>query len=50
MSHTRLTLQGPYRYELEVKRSRFVAHAAPLTNPEAATTFFTEGTGLAGNP
>jgi uncharacterized YigZ family protein len=39
MSHTRLTLQGPYRYELEVKRSRFVAYAAPLTNPEAATTF-----------
>lgn len=39
MSHTRFTLQGPYRYELEVKRSRFVAHAAPITNPEDAFAF-----------
>lgn len=30
------TLQAPHRYELEVKRSRFVAHAVPLPSPEAA--------------
>lgn len=30
------TLQAPCRYVLEVKRSRFVAHAVPLPSPEAA--------------
>lgn len=30
------TLQAPYCYVLEVKRSRFVAHALPLLSPEAA--------------
>lgn len=30
------TLQASHRYELEVKRSRFVAHAVPLPSPEAA--------------
>ncbi|AWR86385.1 IMPACT family protein [Meiothermus taiwanensis] len=33
------TLQAPHRYELEVKRSRFVAHALPLPSPEAAPLF-----------
>lgn len=33
------TLQAPCRYVLEVKRSRFVAHAAPLLSPEAAAVF-----------
>ena len=39
MNHPRFTLQAPHRYELEVKRSRFVAHATPLASLEAAPAF-----------
>lgn len=30
------TLSGPASHEIEVKRSRFLAHAAPIDTPEAA--------------
>lgn len=39
MSHRRFTLQAPHRYELEVRRSRFVAQATPLASLEVAPVF-----------
>lgn len=33
------TLQGPFSLEVEIKHSRFVAHAAPVISPEQALTF-----------
>lgn len=36
---SRTTLAQPVHYELEVKKSRFLAHAAPLPGPEAAPAF-----------
>ena len=34
-----LTLAGPCRHEQEVKRSRFIARAAPVASPEEALAF-----------
>lgn len=39
MNQMRFTLQGIYSYEHEVKRSRFVAHAAPLASSAEAPAF-----------
>ncbi|MCX7601231.1 MAG: IMPACT family protein [Meiothermus sp.] len=36
---SRLTLERAWRHELEVKHSRFVAQAAPVTSPEEAQAF-----------
>ncbi len=36
------TLTAPASFELEVKKSRFIAHAAPVATPEAALRFFSE--------
>ena len=33
------TLDGPTSHLLEVKHSRFLVHAAPVTTPEAALAF-----------
>ncbi len=33
------TVQGPFSLEVEIKHSRFVAHAAPVTSPEQALAF-----------
>lgn len=37
--HSRLTLERPWRHELEVKQSRFVAWAAPVASPEEALAY-----------
>lgn len=37
--HSRLTLERPWSHELEVKRSRFVAQAAPVASPEEAQAY-----------
>ncbi|MGY3264287.1 IMPACT family protein [Lysobacter sp. HA35] len=37
-----LTLAGPASATLEVKHSRFIAHAAPVTSPAAALAFLAE--------
>ncbi|MBN9401211.1 MAG: YigZ family protein, partial [Burkholderiales bacterium] len=36
MSHT---LTGPVRHEAEIRKSRFLALAAPIDSPEAAQAF-----------
>jgi len=36
------TLADPASFELEVKKSRFLAYAAPVATPEAALAFFAE--------
>ena len=36
------TLAGPATFELEAKRSRFLARAAPVESPEAALAFLHE--------
>ena len=36
------TLAQPVQYELEVKHSRFLALASPVTNPDAALAFLRE--------
>jgi uncharacterized YigZ family protein len=34
------TLAAPFRHEEEIKKSRFIAHAAPVTTPADALAFF----------
>lgn len=36
------SLTAPASFELEVKKSHFIAHAAPVATPEAALAFFAE--------
>ncbi|QIK81314.1 YigZ family protein [Lysobacter sp. HDW10] len=36
------TLASPVNHEVEIKHSRFIAHAAPVTSVEAASAFFAE--------
>ncbi|UNK50376.1 IMPACT family protein [Lysobacter sp. S4-A87] len=39
---TAATLAGPTSFELEVKHSRFIVHAAPVTAPQAALDFIAQ--------
>ena len=36
------TLEDIYMVETEVKKSKFIAHAAPVTSPEEAMHFFAQ--------